>query len=212
MKELYIIGSGGFGREVAWLVERVNQVNPLWNLVGFIDDNPNTWGLECNGYKVLGGTEILSSLNREVWVVCAVGAAKTRKMIIDKINNLHHVKFATLVDPSVISSDRVKLGEGTIICAGTILTVNIQIGKHVIVNLDCTLGHDDIIEDYVTVYPSVNISGNVNVGELTELGTGSKIIQGVNISRNVILGAGAVVSKSLQEPGTYVGVPVRRLG
>lgn len=211
MKELYIIGSGGFGREVAWLVERVNQVNPSWNLVGFIDDNPNTWGTECNGYEVLGGTEILNNSDDEVWVVCAVGAAKTRKKIVEKIQNMEHVKFATLVDPSVINSSYVEIGEGSIICAGTILTVNITVGKHVIINLDCTLGHDDVIEDYVTIYPSVNVSGNVKVGTMTELGTGAKIIQGMDVSSEVILGAGAVVSKSLREPGTYVGIPAKKI-
>ncbi len=88
------------------------------------------------------------------------------------------MQFATIVDPSVILSKRVVIGEGTIICAGTIVTVDISIGKHVIINLDCTLGHDDVIEDFVTIYPSVNVSGNVRVGECSEIGTGVQIIQG----------------------------------
>lgn len=211
MKELYIIGSGGFGREVAWLVERINQETPMWELVGFIDDNQSTWGTSCNGYQVVGGTDVLNDIQHDVWVVCAVGAAKTRKNIIEKVMHLEHVNFATLVDPSVIFSNSVKIGEGTIVCAGSILTVNIDVGRHVIINLDCTLGHDDIIEDFVTIYPSVNVSGNVHVGAGTELGTGSKIIQGIDIFSDVILGAGAVVSKTLGEAGTYVGVPVKKI-
>lgn len=211
MKELYIIGSGGFGREVAWLVERINQESPTWELVGFIDDNQSTWGTSCNGYQVVGGTDVLNDIQHDVWVVCAVGAAKTRKKIAEKITHLEHVNFATLVDPSVILSNSVKIGEGSIVCAGSILTVNIDVRRHVIINLDCTLGHDDVIEDFVTIYPSVNVSGNVHVGTGTELGTGSKIIQEVNISRDVIVGAGAVVSKTLEEAGTYVGVPVKRI-
>lgn len=211
MKKLYIIGSGGFGREVAWLVERINQETPTWELVGFIDDNQSTWGTSCNGYQVVGGTDVLNDIQHDVWVVCAVGAAKTRKKIVEKITHLDYVNFATLVDPSVIFSNSVKIGEGAIVCAGSILTVNIDVGRHVIINLDCTLGHDDVIEDFVTIYPSVNVSGNVRVGTGTELGTGSKIIQGIDISRDVILGAGAVVSKTLGEAGTYVGVPVKRI-
>lgn len=211
MKKLYIIGSGGFGREVAWLVERINQVTPTWELVGFIDDNPSTRGTSCNGYQVIGGIDVLNNISQDVWTVCAVGAAKTRKKIVEKIVHLEHINFATLVDPSVIFSNSVKIGEGSIVCAGTILTVNINVGCHVIINLDCTLGHDDIIEDFVTIYPSVNVSGNVRVGTETELGTGSKIIQGIDISSGVILGAGAVVSKSLGEAGTYVGVPVKKI-
>lgn len=82
----------------------------------------------------------------EIYAVCAVGSASVRKRIVSKFQN-SKVKFATVIDPSVIISDRVQIGEGTIICAGTIITVDVKIGNHVIINLDCTIGHDDIIGD-----------------------------------------------------------------
>lgn len=97
------------------------------------------------------------------------------------------MKFATLIDPSVLVSKRVEIGEGSIICAGTIITVNIKIGNHVIVNLDCTIGHDDVIEDFVTIYPSVNVSGKVLIGECSELGTEMQIIQGKKVAPNTII-------------------------
>lgn len=208
MKDLYIIGAGGFGREVAWLVERINEVIPTWNLKGFIDDNEARWGTYEGGYEVLGGTEFLINQS-DVYTVCAVGSAKVRQQIIEKLKG-SNINFATLIDPSVISSKRVEIGEGTIICAGTILTVDIKIGNHVIINLDCTLGHDDVIDDFVTIYPSVNVSGNVSVGKCCELGTGMQIIQGKKITSGVILGAGAVVVKDIIESGTYIGCPARR--
>jgi len=209
MKDLYIIGAGGFGREVAWLVERLNNVKPTWNLKGFIDDNENLWGTNEGDYKVYGGCEYLKSLG-EVYAVCAVGAARVRKIIIEKFSS-SEVKFATVVDPSVIISNKVEIGEGTIICAGTIITVDVIIGNHVIINLDCTIGHDDVIEDFVTLYPSVNVSGNVLLGECSELGTGMQIIQGKKVTPNTIIGAGAVVVKSIDEPGTYVGSPAKKI-
>ena len=209
MKDLYIIGAGGFGREVAWLVERINEVNPIWNLKGFIDDKESLWGSVEGEYLVLGGCEYLNSLNN-VYAVCAVGSAKVRKIIIDKLKN-SNVKFATLVDPSALVSYRVEIGEGSIICAGTVITVDIKIGNHVIINLDCTIGHDDVIEDFVTIYPSVNVSGNVLIGECSELGTGMQIIQGKKVTPNTIIGAGAVVVKDCAESGTYVGSPAKRI-
>ena len=121
------------------------------------------------------------------------------------------MKFATLVDPSALVSNRVDIGEGSIICAGTIITVDIKIGNHVIINLDCTIGHDDVIEDFVTIYPSVNVSGNVLIGECSELGTGMRIIQGKKVAPNTIIGAGAVVVKDCAESGTYVGSPAKRI-
>lgn len=209
MIDLYIIGSGDFGREVAWCVERINNVTPTWNLKGFIDDNETKWKTKEDGYIVLGDCEYLKQ-QENAYAVCAVGNAKVRKQIIEKLSN-SGVRFATIVDPSVILSKRVSIGEGTIICAGTIITVDIEIGNHVIINLDCTLGHDDAIADYVTIYPSVNISGNVTVGECSELGTGMQIIQGKNIAPNTIIGAGAVVVKDLNESGTYVGSPAKKI-
>lgn len=209
LKDLYIIGAGGFGREVAWLVERINQVEATWNIKGFIDDNKSIQGHTEDGYPVLGGTDYLLNQQKEIWVICAVGSAKVRKSIIEKLQVNPNIRFATVIDPSVILSDRIKIGVGTIICAGTILTVDINVGNHVIINLDCTLGHDDVIEDFVTIYPSVNVSGNVLVETCAELGTGMQIIQGKKIGKESILGAGAVVVKDIPEKCTAVGSPAR---
>lgn len=209
MKDLYIIGAGGFGREVAWIVERINSIKPTWNLKGFIDDNETLWGSKEGEYYVFGGCEYLSALE-DVYVVCAVGSSNVRKKIIEKLKDTS-VKFATLVDPSVLYSNSVKIGEGAIVCAGTIITVNVNIGDHVIVNLDCTIGHDAVIDDFVTIYPSVNVSGNVLIGECSELGTGTQIIQGKKVISNTIIGAGAIVVKDCKESGTYVGSPAKKI-
>lgn len=209
MKNLYIIGAGGFGREVAWLVERINAVEPTWNLVGFIDDDESKWGTNEDDYPVLGGCEYLKKLGN-VYAVCAIGAAKIRKIVIEKLKE-STVKFATLIDPSALISKRVEIGEGTIICANSIITVDIKIGEHVIINLDCTIGHDDIIDDFVTIYPSVNVSGNVYLGECCELGTGMQIIQGKRVVGNTIIGAGTVVVRDIETSGTYVGSPAKKI-
>lgn len=209
MKDLYIIGAGGFGREVAWIVERINSIKPTWNLKGFIDDNETLWGSTEGEYRVFGGCEYLSALE-DVYAVCAVGSSNVRKKIIEKLKDTS-VKFATLVDPSVLYSNSVKIGEGAIVCAGTIITVDVNIGDHVIVNLDCTIGHDAVIDDFVTIYPSVNVSGNVLIGECSELGTGTQIIQGKKVISNTIIGAGAIVVKDCLESGTYVGSPAKKI-
>lgn len=205
MKDLIIIGASGFGREVAWLVERINNVNPTWNLLGFIDDNESLTVNSINGYKVLGTTKDIEKY-KESSFVCAVGSSKIRKQIIDRLGGY---KFATIIDPSVEMSNLVDIGEGSIICAHTLLTVNIHIGRHVIVNLDCTIGHDAVLEDFVTLYPSVNVSGMTRYGECVELGTGSQIIQGINVGKGTIVGAGSVVVKDLPDECTAVGVPCK---
>lgn len=218
MKNIYIFGAGGFGREVAWLVERINEEcikksnEPEWNLCGFIDDNKNIIGEKCGKLEVLGDSDYLRGIcegGQENYIVCAIGNAKVRKLVVDKLSEIDGLHFATLIDPSVIMSDNIEIGKGTIICAGSILTVNIKIGCHVIINLSCTLGHDDVIEDCVTIYPSVNVSGNVHVGECVELGTGMQIIQGKKIGKDSILGAGAVVISDIEAGVTAVGCPAK---
>ena len=210
MKDIVIVGAGGFGREVEWLIERINNTNLEWNILGFVDDNIEKGNLVGHS-KVIYNINDLTNIDKKLNVAIAVGNAKTRKLLFDKLKNNLNISFPNLVDPSVILGD-IDIGKGNIICAGTIITVNVKIKDFTIINLDCTIGHDDIINDFVTIYPSVNVSGNVEIGECTEIGTGTQIIQGKNICNNCIIGAGAVVVKDIIEKGTYVGVPAKKIG
>lgn len=210
MEDIVILGAGGFGREIQWLIERINQKDEKWNILGYIDDGVAT-GTVIDGYSVLGTTEWLIERLEKIAVAVAVGNSVIRKKIINKLLENNKLEFPNLIDPSVLMSSRIDLGKGNLICAGTILTVDIKIGDFNIVNLDCTIGHDVEFTSFVTVYPSVNVSGCVQVGELTELGTGTQIIQGKEISDHVIVGAGSVVVKDLKEAGTYVGIPAKKI-
>lgn len=206
MKDIIIIGAGGFGREVAWLIEDINELNKEWNIVGFVDDNDSIQGTEINGYKVVGNIDWIKE--QELYVVNAIGDPIIKKKVMKRIFDSKN-RYPVLMHPSVICSDMVTIGEGTIICAGNIITVNIEIGKHVIMNLDCTIGHDAVIGDYTTILPSVNISGFVKAEECVSVGTGSAIIQGVSIGENTVIGAGSVVVKDLPSNCTAVGSPAK---
>lgn len=214
MKDIVIIGAGGFGREVQWLIERINeQMNKetgesLWNILGYIDDGVET-GAEVNGYTVLGNSDYLINQITSLAVTCAIGASKTRKKVIEKIKSNDNLSFPNLIDPSVHMSSRIKLGIGNIICAGSILTVNISVEDFCIINLDCTVGHDAKLSSFVTLYPSVNISGNTYFGECVELGTGTQIIQGKTVGSGTIVGAGSVVVRDLPGECTAVGSPCK---
>ena len=209
MKDLIIFGASGFGREVAWAVERINAKDSTWNLLGFMDDNDSIQGDEINGYKVLGKTEDVGKYP-DAYFVCAVGSSRIREKIVNNMKAVNPgIKFGKVIDPSVEISELVTIGEGSIICAHSIITVNISIGSHVIINLDCTIGHDAVIKDFATLYPSVNVSGITNIGHAVELGTGMQIIQGKTIGDYSIVGAGAVVVKDIPEKCTAVGSPAK---
>lgn len=151
MKDLIIVGASGFGREVAWLVERANAVNPDWNLLGFLDDDEIIQGAVINGYPVLGVIDDATGYP-DACYVCAIGSAGVRELVIARLVEANpDIRYATLIDPSVEMSEYVEIGEGSIICAHTIVTTNVTIGRHVIINLDCTVGHDAALHDFVTL-------------------------------------------------------------
>lgn len=210
MQDIYIVGAGGFGREVQWLIERINMVEQTWTIKGYIDDN--TKGI-VNDYPVVGTIDDFLSLHandtERSAVVCAIGNSKVRRKVIEKLNICSCIDFPNLVDPSVLMSDRIILGEGNIICAGNILTVNISLGDFNIINLDCTIGHDVIMKDFDTLYPSVNVSGAVTIESCSELGTGAHVIQGLSIGEESIVGAGSVVIRDIPEHCTAVGNPCK---
>ncbi len=207
-KEILIFGAGGFGREVAWLIEDINKLELTWNISGYIDNSSEKRNQLVNGYKVLGDSSIIKNLDKIIDVTVAVGDPKARIAVVDELVN-PFVKFPILIHPSVIMSKKVQIGFGTIICAGSIFTTDIKIGQHVIVNLDCTIGHDAIIDDYCTLSPSVNISGNVTIGKAAFIGTGAHLINNVSVGENTVIGAGAVVTNNIPSNCTAVGIPAK---
>lgn len=209
MKDLAIFGVGGFGREVLTLINDINKKENEWNIIGFFDDAYKK-GEIINGIPILGSTDDLNSWKKEIYIVIAIGDPKIKHKVTNKINN-SNVKFPTVIHPTVIigDTDYVKIGKGCIICAGNIITTNIEIKDFVILNLSCTVGHDTIIGNYASFMPTCNISGEVLINDNVYCGTGVKIINQVEIGKNSIIGAGAVVTSSQPDNCTIVGVPAK---
>lgn len=208
MKNIVIIGAGGFGREVKTLIDSINNQTPTYRFLGFYDDGFKK-GQIINGCPVLGGILDINVINIQCSVVIAVGDPQTKQGLYEKIKN-SNVDFPNIIHPNVLlSDDFVEIGMGNIICASCIITCNINIKDFVILNLMCTVGHDTIISSFSSFMPSVNISGDVLIHEKVYVGTGAKIINQLEIGANTIVGAGAVVSKSLPENCTAVGIPAK---
>ena len=209
LKKIAIFGAGGMGLEVAMLIEQINEANPKWELIGFFDDGVAE-GKIVNGYTVLGGIDRLNNWEFELSLSLALGIPKTKETVFGKIHN-KNIRYPILIHPSVIMGNReyVTIGDGCIICAGTIITTNISIGKHVILNLACTVGHESEIGDFSSFMPTCNISGEVKIGKANFWGTGAKVINQIKVGDNVTIGAGAVVTKDIPDDATAVGVPAK---
>jgi len=206
MREIVIIGAGGLGREVAWLIEDINKNGAAWTILGFVDDDASTHGRVINGYPVLGGIDWLR--DKQLNVTLAIGNPLARKTVLAKLEGSHNT-YPVLVHPTSVVAPSAMLCEGVVICAGCIVSVDATLHSHVFVNLSCTIGHDDVIEKCCVINPGVNLSGHVRLEACVNVGTGAAIIQGIAVGARTTIGAGAVVVRDLPPDCTAVGAPAR---
>jgi sugar O-acyltransferase (sialic acid O-acetyltransferase NeuD family) len=203
---LYIFGAGGFGREVAWLARQSwNKRVELVFLVSHADYLcDQIHGIRC---ELLERVDVADS---DRYVV-AIGDPSARRGAVEQCES-HGLSAATLMHPRAEASCEVTIGTGSIVCAGSILTVDIEIGKHAHVNLDCTIGHDAAIGDFATLSPGVHVSGHVVIEAGAFIGSGANIINGntkqpLVIGEGAIVAAGACVIKSVPAGALVAGVP-----
>ncbi len=206
-----ILGAGGFGREVLWLIRSLgaSPADTELDVVGFVDDDPAKAGLTVCDVPVLGGTRALREEFDHLYLcVCGHGDPAVKRELVETTRD--YVKgFPVVAHPSVKQSEYVAIGAGSILTANCVLTTQITLGEFVTVNLACTIGHDVEIGDYVTLAPGVHVSGNVRIGEGVKIGTGAVLLPSVAIGPDTIVGAGAVVTKDLPSGVVAVGVPAR---
>ena len=201
--KLYLLGAGGFAREVAYLLNG--------EFDGYLSDYEEEWGMEKPFKKVIGAIE---SISERVYFLPAVGSPSLREKFVQRATKKSFLPWKPVIHKqSVIGPDAV-IGMGTIICSLCSITTNIRIGEFVNVNINSTIGHDAIIEDYVNLSPHCTISGNVRIKRGADLGSSATVLPGITIGENSVIGAGAVVTKNVPDNVVVVGIPakvIRRL-
>ncbi|MDX1303660.1 acetyltransferase [Photobacterium sp.] len=205
MDKLIVVGGGGFAKEIIWLAKDCN-----FDVVGVLDDSPDMEGQTVLGVPVLGTISSWCQ-HRNCKFVIAIGSPRTRILVAKKMLTVGNPTFATLIHPSVINSKHVSIGEGTMVCAGSILTVDVEIGQHCILNLNVTVGHETTFLDFVTVAPMAAVSGNVILETGVEVGTGASIKQGLTLSSGAMLGMGGVLTKNIAPNLIFAGNPAKKL-
>jgi sugar O-acyltransferase (sialic acid O-acetyltransferase NeuD family) len=187
-----LIGFGGHAREV---MSQMGLKLPCYVDDKYVDENSLP----------------ISKLNFDEYeVMVAVGDSKSRMEIVNKLPK--NVKYFSFIHPtSLIMSDDIEIGVGSFVGAYTILTNNIKIGDHSILNRGNQIGHDCIIGDFFSAMPNSVVSGNVTIGNNVYLGTNSTVIEKLSVCSDVIIGANGVVVKNINDSGTYVGVPVKKI-
>lgn len=210
MLDLVIVGAGGFGREVADIVVAINDVEPTWNLLGFVDDSPSDENLarvERRGSSLLGPIEAAPS---GAWYVVGIGDGATRARVSQRLGEAGLVP-ATLVHPSASLGASLTIGGGSIIASHVDIGSDATIGSHVHLDRAVQIGHDSELGDFVTVHPAAVVSGACVVAENVEIGTHATVLQGLFIGQSSTIGAAACVVEHVESATTVIGVPAREL-
>ena len=207
MKDIVIIGSGGFASEVKCLIDIINQKKRQWNFLGFFDDwNKQKVDEIIDGYKVIGTTDDLNNTDKEFFAVIAIGNPLHIKEAAGKIHN-PLIKFANLIHPSVETDKTLNMGCGNIICFGSFISCNVKIGNFNFFNTMCAVGHDTRIGSFNLFNPRAQISGSVSIGDLNFWGMNASIMQGKKVGNNNKIGASSFVIRNIKDNEFIFGIP-----
>lgn len=205
-EEIYVIGTGGFAKEVYFLIKETN----LYKFKGFIGYKPKTNHLiiGSNSNPIIDEEKFLSKYKNSN-IVIGTGRPHLLKQLSEKFKNF---KTPNIIHPNFTSDkENINMGVGNIITAGVIFTTDITIGSFNVFNLNTTVGHDVVIGNYNVFNPSVNISGNSNIGDKNLFGVGSIVLENLKIENNNILGASSLLRTNINSNAVYVGAPATYL-
>lgn len=192
MKNVIIIGAGGHARVIADIVRLAGD-----RVLGFLDDNVPALG------------QVKDHVNYpDAHFVIGIGSAAVRKRIAEAMGS---VRWYTAIHPTAVIAQDVRIGEGSVVMANAVMNPGASVGRHCIVNTGSIVEHDNQISDYVHISVGARLAGTVTVGQGSWIGIGAVVSNNLSICGGCMIGAGAVVVKSIHQPGTYVGVPARRI-
>lgn len=203
-KEIIIVGARGMGRELLGYLQEEG-----YSIKGFLDGgiNPTDWQLET---PLLGAPETWIPSENERFLI-ALGDAQWRRHYVDLLAQ-KGAKFATFVSKCAYVGPRVTIGEGSILSPTAVITADAVVGKHCILNIHASISHDCKVGDYVTFSPGSRITGRCTLEDDVFLGVNAALIPDVSIAQGSIIGAGALVTKSIFEQGkTHIGIPAKVL-
>ncbi len=200
-KEVIIVGAGGHAKVVIATLEAAG-----FNVAAAFDDNPEKWGSQILGIKVMGPVS-RSAEFKNCFAINAIGDNQRRRDVSRQLD----LNWLTVCHPSSIVHSSVKIGRGTVVFAGVVIQPDVVIGEHCIINTSASIDHDCQIADFAHIAPGCVLSGGVKVGEGSLLGVGSKAKPFMDIGEWATIGAGSVIVKNIRAGRTALGVPAREI-
>ena len=211
MKKIAIYGAGGLGREVACMLAKINEVAPVWELIGYFDDGLEKGAAVSHFGKVLGGMNELNEWPDELSVVLAMGNPNIVQLIVSKITN-SNIQFPNIIAPTVYFADpeTFKIGRGNIIQKHCSFSCDVTIGDFNVMDGADVFGHDDVVGSFNVFMPAMRISGEVTIGDGNFFGVGSIILQQIRVGNGIRLGAGSVLMRKPKDGYLYMGNPAKK--
>ena len=211
MKDIAIYGAGGLGREVACLLNKINETEgPMWNLIGFFDDGKEKGTAVSHFGELLGGLEELNKWKDALCVVLCFGNPAIIRTVRSRLINLSLV-YPNIIDPDFSIGDPLtfSIGEGNIIKGGCGVTTEVRIGNYNLLNGSVRIGHDAVIGNYNVLMPGVRVSGEVSLGDNNLLGADSFVKQQLRVGSNVTLSPLSALLTKPKDGNTYIGNPAK---
>ena len=207
MKQLYIVGAGGFGREVYNWLQALPEAARDWEITGFLDDNSAVLDGFDYAPGVVGSAAKWTPEENQVFV-CGIGRLDVKKSVCAGLIE-KGATFLTLIHPTALIGRGVKLGQGVVICPRVTLTCDIQVGEMAMINCHTTVGHDVEIGAWSTISANCDLTGCSRVGEGVFIGSGARVIPGKRVGDGANVGAGSVVIRSVDPGDRVFGNPAR---
>lgn len=200
--KVFILGAGGHTRSLINLLEYNN-----YNIGGIFDDNFEDHNVEIiNSYKVIGKLDAFNKTNQ---AVLSFGESDKRKQLFLRLND--QILKENLVHPKAIIENYFETGFSNQIFANVLINSNVSIGANNIINTGAILEHEVKIGDHCHISVGSIICGRVTIGNGCFVGAGATIIDKLTITDDVIIGANSVITNNIDQAGTYVGSPARRV-
>lgn len=209
LPELFIVGAGGFGRELLGWIKDLPEWENEWSFAGFLDDDSSALdGFDYDAQVVAPISGFTPKSDQ--FFACGIGnVAVKRKACCSLLER--GVRFMTIVHPKALVGSNVTLGQGVVICPGVTLTCDIQVGEMAMINLHSTVGHDASIGSWSTLSAHCDLTGGVQVGAGVFLGSGARILPGKSVGDDAVVGAGSVVIRDVKAGNSVFGNPARVL-
>jgi len=206
-KDIAIYGAGGLGRELFCLLRQINEIEPRWNFIGYIDDGKAIGSTNEYG-AVLGGMDFLNAYTQPLDVVMGIGTPTIVCDLVHKISNAN-ISFPNLIAPDTkfLDKQNVVMGRGNIFAPGCFVSIAIRIGDFNLFNGSVSIGHDVTTGNFNAFMPGVRISGEVSIGNCNFFGVDSIVLQQLTIGSHTVIGANAAIIKNTNDHCTYIGTP-----